>query len=138
MYYKQMRPLPLLVRIPMPIEQVSEDLSFNLLLLYCLTPLCIAGGFFLQGSHTFRIHIRLEQNVFPIRRPQLAISLGCEVREPMLIGHRSRRAIKISNPDLGTILFGGNEREPLAIRRPTRPVCILIGNNLLLPTLGHS
>ncbi len=72
---------------------------------------------------------------FPIRRPQFPTRFGRNIRQPMLPSHRSSRLIEIRNPDLRSVFFSRNERKTLSIRRPARPVRILIGNNFSLASL---
>ena len=75
-----MASLSFFVGVPMSVKQLSENLSLDFGLVGLIDLLRIAGNL-VRLPVALRINIRSEENILPIRRPELAASLR---------GHRSQ------------------------------------------------
>ncbi len=73
---------------------------------------------------------------FAIGRPQFAAGFGRNRRQLVDACDGPGRAVEIGNPNLRPTFFIGDERKPLSIRRPTRTVAVLIGNEDALVLCG--
>ena len=86
----------------MPIKQMREYQRLDFRILHFIELLRITRSLCFRRPIAFRIHIRLEQNVLPIRRPQLAIGFGRNIRKSMLAVTvpvaPSKSAIQICDP----------------------------------------
>src|SRR3954466_11447842 len=126
-----MTSFPLFIGVPVAIEQMGEDLRFHLRLLGFLQLLRIAVLLLGTRSVAFGIYIGSDQNILPIRRPELTARFRSKRSQSVQGGHFSREAVELRDPDLRAALLSRQKREPLAIRGPARAVGILVGDDLL-------
>ena len=90
----------------MAIKQMIKDQRLDLGSCCFLQFLRIAGVFSIGRAIALGINIRREQNVLPIRRPKFAARFGRNRQSAWSnVGHCSRCAIEIRDPDLRSALF---------------------------------
>src|SRR5215469_18289661 len=123
-----MRALPFLVGVPVTVEEMVEDQSFDFTLLNSLHLSCVAVGFGLSRAVAFGIDVGGEQYVLAVWRPQLATGLCANGGQLRFCDHRSCCGIELRDTDLRAAVLRRQEREALAIWRPAGPVGILIGD----------
>src|ERR1035438_7735688 len=93
--------LPSLVGIPVTIEQTIENQCLDLRLFGRLE-------FFLVASPVvcaLGIHIRGEENVLTIRRPEFTPGFGCDRSQLLYAGDCEIGRAHVGNPDLRTAFF---------------------------------
>ena len=100
-------------RVPMPIEQASENLRFHLAVLHFFIPLLIA-----RVVPAIGINRRDEHDVLPIRRPDSAFRAGRNRRDLMRFSNQLPAfGLEIAHPDLCWIDRFRRPNQRFAIRR---------------------
>src|SRR5208283_2439275 len=133
---EQVASLAFFVRVPVPVKQVSENLSLDFGFVSLTELLSIAGNL-IWLSVALRVNIRREENILSIRRPEFAASLSGHKSQLVNSRNRASRTIEIGNPDLRATLFCRQKSKPLPVRRPARTVRILICDDLPLLPARH-
>src|SRR5579872_5838493 len=112
----------------MAVKKLSEDHGLHLRVLYLFYFLRIAGSFCLRLAVAFGIDVGLEENVFAIGRPELAVGFGGDGSKLVNSEDSAASLIEIGNPDLRAAVFGGNKGKALAVGRPAGAISVLIGD----------
>src|SRR5271157_4198587 len=97
----------------------------------------IALCFFLGSTVALGINIRGEQNGLAVWRPEFTAGFGGHRSHLPDASYASTGPIERGHPNLRSLFFRREESEGFPIRRPTRTVGILIGDDLSLLTSGR-